>query len=214
MVPRETAAASARASLAAAQLTVMPKGAARHDWGWYEQIARSSAPTTLSQDDGGWRPGSRPIIDMHMHAYPPDIFGPPGPNPISGVGSTELTEAEIRQLTLEEMDRHNIVLAVLSGPLDVVGRWKKEVSNRILASPHFPRFSPFLELDSLRQLYTSRQLEAWRKLHLSTQEWHLTTSVSGHTSSSRARTRHPSGDSCWPKRSWRDLHGASRLSHR
>ena len=101
-----------------------------------------------------------PIIDMHLHAYPPDIFGPPIPNPISGVGSRNVTEADIRRLTLQAMDRHNIVKAVLSGPLDVVGRWLDMAPTRFLGSPHFPRFSPFVDLDTLRQLYTSKRLGA------------------------------------------------------
>jgi predicted TIM-barrel fold metal-dependent hydrolase len=105
-----------------------------------------------------------PIIDMHMHAYPPNIFGPPSPNPISGVASTDLTEAEIRRLTLEAMERNNIVRAVLSGPLDVVGRWLEEAPDRFLGSPHFPRFSPFLDLDTLRELYRSKELGAMAEI--------------------------------------------------
>jgi len=110
-----------------------------------------------------------PIIDMHMHAYPPDIFGPLIPNPVSGVGSRNLTEADIRRLTLEAMNRHNIVTAVLSGPLDVVGRWLEVAPSRFLGSPHFPfagsiigrRFTTFpVSLDSLRELYTSKRLGA------------------------------------------------------
>lgn len=103
---------------------------------------------------------SEPIIDMHMHAYPADIFGPPGPNPISGAGSTTVTEDEIRRLTLERMEHYNIVKAVLSGPLDVVDRWRHAAPDRFLGSPHFPRFSPFLPIDSLRELYTSGTLGA------------------------------------------------------
>ena len=102
-----------------------------------------------------------PIIDMHMHAYTPDIIrGAPFPNPISGVGSTDITEEDIRRLTIEAMERHNIVKAVLSGPLDVVDRWLEHSPERFLGSPHFPRFEPFVDLDHLRQLYMSGHLGA------------------------------------------------------
>jgi predicted TIM-barrel fold metal-dependent hydrolase len=102
-----------------------------------------------------------PIIDMHLHAYPPSIFGgSPFPNPVSNVGSTDTTEDDIRRLTLEAMDRHNIVRAVLSGPLEVVDRWLQVDSDRFLGSPHFPRFSPFVDLETLRELYTSGHLKA------------------------------------------------------
>lgn len=102
-----------------------------------------------------------PIIDMHMHAYPPEIFGGEYfPNPISGVGLTGVTEEMIRQETIAAMDRHNIVKAVLSGPLPAVNRWLKVDSDRFLGSPHFPRFEPFVEIDELRSLYLSKKLRA------------------------------------------------------
>ena len=105
-----------------------------------------------------------PIIDMHLHAYPADIFGPAIPNPITGKMSAATTEADIRRLTIEAMNRYNVVRAVLSGPLDVVGRWQEVESERFLASPHFPRFSPFPDLDSLRMLYTSKRLAAMAEM--------------------------------------------------
>ncbi|MBX7527306.1 amidohydrolase family protein [Qipengyuania vesicularis] len=101
-----------------------------------------------------------PIIDMHMHAYPPDIFGSPVPNPISGLGSTEVTEEEIRQGTLEQMRRHKIVLAVLSGPPEVVARWKERAPGLFLTSPHFPRWSPLTDIDEMRGQYEAGVFEA------------------------------------------------------
>lgn len=91
---------------------------------------------------------AEPIIDVHLHAYPPDIFGP-----------TDVTEGEIRRLTLERMDRHNIVKGVISGPLDVVARYQEAEPERFLGGPDFPRFTPFIPLDSLRQLYVSGKLQ-------------------------------------------------------
>lgn len=101
-----------------------------------------------------------PIIDMHMHAYPPDIFGSPVPNPITGLGSNEVTEEEIRRETLEEMREHRIVLAVLSGPPDVVGRWQESAPDLFLTSPHFPRWSPLTDIDDLRAQYEAGDFQA------------------------------------------------------
>lgn len=100
-----------------------------------------------------------PIIDMHMHAYPADIFkGKYFPNPISGNGIENATDEKILHATIEAMDSHNIVTAVLSGPLPTVNRWLDVESDRFLASPHFPRFEPFVDIDELRRLYESGHL--------------------------------------------------------
>jgi len=102
-----------------------------------------------------------PIIDMHMHAYPTDIFrGEYFSNPISGVAIEDATGEKIRQATIDAMDHHNIVKAVLSGPLPIVDRWLEIDSDRFLGSPHFPRFEPFVNIDELRGLYESGHLRA------------------------------------------------------
>lgn len=73
-------------------------------------------------------PRVQPIIDVHLHAYPslppaadpmweavPDEFQP---DPPSDVG-------EHRLRTLAQLDEHNVVLGVLSGPsLEVLESWK------------------------------------------------------------------------------------------
>lgn len=101
-----------------------------------------------------------PIIDMHMHGYPPDIFGSPVPNPITGVGSNEATEEEIMRGTLEQMREHKIVLAVLSGPPEVVGRWQESAPGLFLTSPHFPRWGPTTDIDELRAKYEAGDFQA------------------------------------------------------
>ena len=102
-----------------------------------------------------------PIIDMHMHAYPTDIFrGEYFPNPISGVGIDNPTDEKLLQATIEAMERNNIVKAILSGPLPTVDRWLAADSGRFLGSPHFPRFESFVEINELRDLYESGHLRA------------------------------------------------------
>lgn len=81
-----------------------------------------------------------PIIDMHMHAHFPPHFhaGAPAlcrPEPCSGEGQATATSEESLNKTLEQMERYNIVQAVLSGVPDVVLEWKARAPERFLASP-------------------------------------------------------------------------------
>ena len=104
-----------------------------------------------------------PIIDMHMHAYPAEgLFS--GANPVTGEPSAAQTDEAIMQATIEAMDRFNIVKAVVSGPLDLVQRWKSAAPSRILASPHFPHFSPAPDLQLLRRDYLANRLDAMAEL--------------------------------------------------
>ncbi len=101
-----------------------------------------------------------PIIDMHVHALAPTFAGEPGAvHPRTGE-SAPLTEAAIMQGSLEAMERNNIVLAIASGPLDIVGRWRDAAPDRILAAPLFPVFGPWPDLDDLRRDYERGALHA------------------------------------------------------
>ncbi len=72
-----------------------------------------------------------PIIDMHMHANPlrRDADGIPlrrlcNPRPCEGAPAQAKTTEDVLRLTLEAMDRNNIVLGFLSQyPLDRVYHW-------------------------------------------------------------------------------------------
>ena len=104
-----------------------------------------------------------PIIDMHMHAYPAEgLFS--GANPVTGEPSAAQTDEAIMQATIEAMDRFNIVKAIVSGPLDLVQRWKSVAPSRILASPHFPHFAPAPDLQLLRREYLAKRLDAMAEL--------------------------------------------------
>ena len=65
------------------------------------------------------------------------------------------------------MNRYNIVLAVGSGELDMVKKWKTHAPNTFLAGIEFPKYTTpvnkrveeWLDLDKLRGLYESGQLD-------------------------------------------------------
>ena len=103
---------------------------------------------------------SFPIIDMHVHALPPTFAGELGAvHPRTGELAPS-TEAAIMQASFEAMERNNIVMAIVSGPLDIVGRWRDAAPNRILVAPMFPVFGPWPDLDDLRQDYERDALHA------------------------------------------------------
>lgn len=72
-------------------------------------------------------PAARRIIDVHVHAYAADPrWAQRTPNPATGVPLSAVTEEAHRRATMEQMRRHNVVLAVVSNggpPADVVQRW-------------------------------------------------------------------------------------------
>ncbi len=101
-----------------------------------------------------------PIIDMHMHAYPADIFGePPKQIPFTDYVAP-VTTKEIREQSIAEMKKHNIVKAVLSGPLEQVNVWLESEPELFIGSPNPPRMSKNLNINELRQRYERGQLGA------------------------------------------------------
>lgn len=106
-----------------------------------------------------------PVIDMHLHAYGEAGWNGRAPNPVSGTPAPATADEHMRQC-LAVMDEHNIVVAVVSGPLEAVEAWRAASPERVLASPLFgrPGFdhfeSPLPGLDSLRSMYREGQLRA------------------------------------------------------
>ena len=92
-----------------------------------------------SQDNPESRP---PIIDMHLHALDVEDF-----KETFGSQSSDSQEA-YRQKTFAELERYNI-LAVASGPSDVVQRWKSTLPERIIPGLMFLHPDE-VNLDSLR----------------------------------------------------------------
>ena len=114
------------------------------------------------------RPGSRyqgPIIDMHMHANTVQkdadgrpLSGPCNPRPCQGPRPQAETAEDVLKLTLEAMDRHNVVLGFLSQyPLERVYRWVEAAPNRFIASPLILDPS-LIDREGLRREYEAGRL--------------------------------------------------------
>jgi predicted TIM-barrel fold metal-dependent hydrolase len=100
-----------------------------------------------------------PIIDMHIHSFPADYLGESGiPNPVTGKPSAAVSDEEIMQATLREMHRYNIVKAVVSGPLEIMYRWKSKEPKRIIGGVHFDELTALPDVAHLRQLYIAGQI--------------------------------------------------------
>ena len=109
-----------------------------------------------------------PIIDMHMHTYQWNKYGdPPQPNLITGKVPDARTDLDAIDAYLAEMDRHNIVLAVGSGELEMVTMMHAQADDRFLGGIEFPRYTApvnnrlteWPDLNELRQLFESGQLQ-------------------------------------------------------
>ena len=106
-----------------------------------------------------------PIIDMHMHANTAQE-GPDGnplrrpcvPKPCEGTVGQAKTAEDVLRLTLEAMERNNVVLGFLSQyPLDNVYRWVEAAPDRFIASP-VVRDPALVDLDALRRDYEAGKL--------------------------------------------------------
>lgn len=130
-----------------------------------------------------------PIIDVHVHAFQPDRFGPPGQlmcqpyeywpardpaEPMSKYvdgwsGHPDCkrkleaprTADEIRERTIAELKRNNIVRAVTSGEPADVERWRKQNPDLIIPGVHFGGKGPekLPSIAELRRLHTAGQLQ-------------------------------------------------------
>lgn len=83
-----------------------------------------------------------PIIDMHLHADLPPYDVPAGapalcrPEPCQGVSEATASHAQTLEQTLQAMDRHNIVKALLSGvDQAIVRQWVDAAPGRFIPSP-------------------------------------------------------------------------------
>jgi len=108
-----------------------------------------------------------PIIDMHMHVSSYYLeLGPDGkptpfdcyPAPCEGVVTAAVNEEDVLRMTLEAMDRHNVVLGFLTGDsLARLAEWTSEAPGRFIPSPRVgPPGVP--SLDDLRKEYGAGHL--------------------------------------------------------
>lgn len=108
-----------------------------------------------------------PIIDMHMHAFSKMIRTPDGtPRPAprypdkSIMRGTALVtrDEDLLRLTLEAMDKYNIVLGVVSWDLKEVYKWKDAAPQRFLAG-QIIRDPTTVDIAALRREFTEGKLE-------------------------------------------------------
>lgn len=101
-----------------------------------------------------------PIIDVHVHVYAEDDrWTYKVPNPVTGQPMTATSEQAHMQATFSEMQKYNIVKAVVSNDFQTALRWKAASPDRIIASYGFN--DPIsLDLEFLRREYAAGRLEA------------------------------------------------------
>jgi predicted TIM-barrel fold metal-dependent hydrolase len=110
-------------------------------------VALSLDPAAAQTGTDSVRP---PIIDMHLHAYLLDDGEPPEVNPVTGQPSAARTSADLRDMTLAELERYNIVKAMASGPPETVREWHDAAPDRIMVGAWVDETSPLPDLDRLR----------------------------------------------------------------
>lgn len=107
------------------------------------------------------RPEESPaIIDVHVHVYDADPrWGVRAPNPATGQPLTATTEQAHRQATLAEMQRRNVVKAVVSNDYQCVLRWKAAAPDRIITAYGFSDPTQD-DLDLIRREHAAGRLDA------------------------------------------------------
>jgi len=122
-----------------------------------------------------------PIIDMHLHAFPVESYNPlpiktcayptflpafdPGTKTRFELLSCDepllsaTSDAELIERTLEEMERHNIIAGVLSGPLESVRKWKQYGKDRIISGISLTSPNQKTGLTDLRNLMSSGEIQ-------------------------------------------------------
>jgi uncharacterized protein len=112
-----------------------------------------------------------PIIDMHLHA-PATILQAPGgqplsrfcvPEPCERVPAAAKTADDVLRLTLEAMERHNIVLGFVSDSLESVEKWVAAAPTRFIPSRMISDPTR-ADLDVLRKRYDARTLRGMGEL--------------------------------------------------
>jgi hypothetical protein len=105
-----------------------------------------------------------PIIDVHMHAYPPDEAIPDIANPADGTKPGVKTGEEHRLAVLAEMKRLNVVKGVVSGGsgdrLAAAIRWRDADRDRFIAGAGIrgSADTPLPPLDAVRNAFQRGQL--------------------------------------------------------
>jgi len=107
-----------------------------------------------------------PIIDMHLHAYIKMPRKPDGtpmprlnmPSPGRDYPALAKTDEDILRLTLEAMDKYNIVLGVLSYPLENVYKWNSAAPGRFLLG-EIIRDPKMVDMERMREEFAAGRLQ-------------------------------------------------------
>ena len=105
-----------------------------------------------------------PIIDVHLHAYPPDLAIPSSPNPATGTLPAVKTGQAHLEACLAEMRRLHIVTGVVSGGdgdrLAAAAHWRAADPGRIIAAAGVRGSAeiPLPAIGVLRAAFTERRL--------------------------------------------------------
>lgn len=104
----------------------------------------------------------QPIVDVHLHGYPPDRFSKLPGNPVTGKPLSIATGEEHMKATLAAMKRYNIVKGVVSAPLGDLSQWYNTDPKHIILSPYFEGHtsSPLPDIKVLRSEYEANRLGA------------------------------------------------------
>ena len=98
----------------------------------------------------------RPVIDMHLHAYtdlPPGVPADWADRPEARALTAPQDAEKHMRATLEEMDRYNVVLAVVSGPEEAIRAWHEAAPGRFIGGAFLGNDGlPEHSVDSLRAL--------------------------------------------------------------
>jgi predicted TIM-barrel fold metal-dependent hydrolase len=125
-------------------------------------VAALALPGSVSAADAP----RKPIIDVHMHAYPATMKLPvPIVNPITRARSPILTGADHLTACIEQMKRYNIVKGVVSGGdgdrLQAAYEWHDRDPDRFIAGAGIrgSEDTPLPPLDTVRQAFASGKLK-------------------------------------------------------
>jgi predicted TIM-barrel fold metal-dependent hydrolase len=133
-------------------------------WSLRGSAEEVSADRRARTVDGGKALARGPIIDVHMHAYPPDAAIPAVANPMSGqLSALKDGEAHL-QTCLAEMKRLNIVKGVVSGGsgdrLAAAMHWTETDPTRFIAGAGIrgSADTPLPEIAAVRKQFEDHQL--------------------------------------------------------
>jgi predicted TIM-barrel fold metal-dependent hydrolase len=126
-------------------------------------VVSQSDPALAQAGPDSRRP---PIIDMHLHAFRLSEKRPPAINPVTGQASAARTSNELRDLSLAELERFNIVKAFVSGPPETVAQWREAVPDRIMVGAFVDEANSLPDLGTLRGEIQAGRVRALGELAL------------------------------------------------